>query len=145
MWNHCKYHFLYEDLSYLHIKCLLVFVTYLQFLSETRIFYKFLILWCWFYNVLVISNFELHDVNFIDFLSYIWSIIYMIMYCLIYVFVGWLDNWCHRDELPDNYPVPTRVVSVICFLPARIIFRSRPISVPNLNYLYPVPYPREIH
>jgi hypothetical protein len=28
-------------------------------------------LWCWFYNVLVISNFELHDVNFISFLSYI--------------------------------------------------------------------------
>jgi hypothetical protein len=28
-------------------------------------------LWCWFYNVLVISNFELHDVNFIGFLSYI--------------------------------------------------------------------------
>jgi hypothetical protein len=49
-------------LSYLRIKCLLVFVTYLQFLSETRIFYEFLILWCWFYNVLVISNFELHDV-----------------------------------------------------------------------------------
>jgi hypothetical protein len=45
-----------------------------------------------FYNVIVISNFELHDVNFIDFFSYIWSIIYMIMYCLIYVFVWWLDN-----------------------------------------------------
>jgi hypothetical protein len=28
-------------------------------------------LWCWFYNVLVISNFELHDVNLIGFLSYI--------------------------------------------------------------------------
>jgi hypothetical protein len=41
------------------------FVTYLQFLSETRIFYEFLILWCWFYNILVISIFELHDVNFI--------------------------------------------------------------------------------
>jgi hypothetical protein len=26
---------------------------------------------CWFYNVLVISNFELHDVNFIGFLSYV--------------------------------------------------------------------------
>jgi hypothetical protein len=58
-------------LSYLRIKCLFVFVTYLQFLSETRIFYEFLILRYWFYNVLVISNFELHDVNFIGFLSYI--------------------------------------------------------------------------
>jgi hypothetical protein len=28
-------------------------------------------LWCWFYNVLVISNFELYDINFIDFLFYI--------------------------------------------------------------------------
>jgi hypothetical protein len=28
-------------LSYLHIKCLLVFVTYLQFFSETRIFMNF--------------------------------------------------------------------------------------------------------
>jgi hypothetical protein len=63
--------FSYENLSYLRIKCLLVFVTYLQFLSETIIFYGFLILWCWFYNVLVICNFELHDVNFIGFLSYI--------------------------------------------------------------------------
>jgi hypothetical protein len=45
-----------------------------------------------FYNVLVITNFKLHDVNFIGFLSYIWYIIYMIMCCLIYVFVGWLDN-----------------------------------------------------
>jgi hypothetical protein len=52
-------------LSYLRIKCLLVFITYLQFLSETRIFYEFLILWYWFYNVIVIINFELHDVNFI--------------------------------------------------------------------------------
>jgi hypothetical protein len=43
----------------------------LQFLSETRIFYEFYILRCWFYNVLVISNFELHDINFIGFLSYI--------------------------------------------------------------------------
>jgi hypothetical protein len=50
-----------------------------------------------------------------------------------------VDNSYHRDELPDNYPVPTRVVSVIRFLPAQIITRSRPISVPNLNY----PYPRE--
>jgi hypothetical protein len=49
------------------------------------------------------------------------------------------------DELPDNYPVPTRVVSVIRFLPVRIITRSRPVSVPNLNYPYSVPYPREIH
>jgi hypothetical protein len=49
------------------------------------------------------------------------------------------------DELPDNYPVPTRVVSVIRFLPVQIITRSRPVSVPNLNYPYPVPYPREIH
>jgi hypothetical protein len=32
------------------------FVTYLQFLSETRIFYEFLILWFLFYNVLVISE-----------------------------------------------------------------------------------------
>jgi hypothetical protein len=63
--------FSYEDLSYLRIKCLFVFVTYLQFLSETRIFYKFLILRCWFHNILVISNFELHDVNFIGFFSYI--------------------------------------------------------------------------
>jgi hypothetical protein len=47
------------------------FVTYFQFFSETRIFYEFLILRCWFYSVLVISNFELHDVNFIGFLSYI--------------------------------------------------------------------------
>jgi hypothetical protein len=46
-------------------------LTYLQIFSETRIFYEFLILWCWFYNVFVISNFELHDVNFIGFLSYI--------------------------------------------------------------------------
>jgi hypothetical protein len=67
------------------------------------------------------------------------------MYCLIYVFVGWLDNYYHRDKLPDNYPVPTRVVSVIRFLPALIITRSRPVSVPNLNYLYPVPYSKEIH
>jgi hypothetical protein len=43
----------------------------LRFLSETRIFYDFLILWCWFHNVLVISKFEMHDVNFIGFLSYI--------------------------------------------------------------------------
>jgi hypothetical protein len=49
------------------------------------------------------------------------------------------------DELPDNYPIPTRVVSVIRFLPVRIITRSRPVSVSNLNYPYPVPYPREIH
>jgi hypothetical protein len=34
------------------------------------------------------------------------------------------------DELPDNYPVPTRVVSVICFLPVWIITRSRPVSGP---------------
>jgi hypothetical protein len=40
-------------------------------LSKTRIFYEFLILRCWFYNVLVISNFELHNVNFIVFLFYI--------------------------------------------------------------------------
>jgi hypothetical protein len=40
----------------------------------------------------VISNFELYDVNFIGFFSYIRSIIYMIMYCLIYVLVGLLDN-----------------------------------------------------
>jgi hypothetical protein len=40
----------------------------------------------------MISNFEMHDVNFFDFLLYIWSIIYMIMYCLIYVFVEWLNN-----------------------------------------------------
>jgi hypothetical protein len=33
--------FSYEDLSYLRIKCLFVFITYLQFLSETRIFYDF--------------------------------------------------------------------------------------------------------
>jgi hypothetical protein len=84
--------FPYDGLSYLRIKCLLVFVTYLQFFSETTIFYDFLILWCWFYNVLVISNFELHNVNFIGFLFYIRSIIYMIMYCLIYVFAGWFDN-----------------------------------------------------
>jgi hypothetical protein len=58
-------------MSYLRINCLLVFVTYLQILSETRIFYEFYILRCWLYNVLVISNFELHDVNFIGFLSYI--------------------------------------------------------------------------
>jgi hypothetical protein len=64
------------------------------------------------------------------------------MYCLIYVFVGWLDNSYHRDELPDNYTVPTRVVSVICFLPARIITQSHPVSVPNLNYQYMVLYPR---
>jgi hypothetical protein len=58
-----------------------------------------------------------------------------------------LDSWTINisDELPDNYPVPTRVVSVTRFLPVRIITRSRPVSVPNLNYLYPVPYPREIH
>jgi hypothetical protein len=54
-------------LSHLCVKCLLVFVTYFQFLSETRIFYEFLILCCWFYNVLMISNFERHDVNFIGF------------------------------------------------------------------------------
>jgi hypothetical protein len=63
--------FSYKDLSYLRIKCLLVFVTYLQFFSETKIFYEFLILWCWFYNVLMVSNFELYDVNFIGFISYI--------------------------------------------------------------------------
>jgi hypothetical protein len=33
--------FSYDDLSYLRIKCLLVFVTYLQFLNETKIFYGF--------------------------------------------------------------------------------------------------------
>jgi hypothetical protein len=32
-----------------------------------------------FYNVLVISNFKIHDVNFIGSLSYIWSIIYMVI------------------------------------------------------------------
>jgi hypothetical protein len=47
------------------------FVTYLQFLSETIIFYDLLIVWCWFYNILVISNFELHYVNFIGFFCYI--------------------------------------------------------------------------
>jgi hypothetical protein len=30
----------------------------------------FLIFCCWFHNVLVISNFEVHDVNFIGFFSY---------------------------------------------------------------------------
>jgi hypothetical protein len=49
------------------------------------------------------------------------------------------------DELTDNYSVPTRVVSVIRLLPVRIITRSRPVSVPNLNYLYLVSYPRKIH
>jgi hypothetical protein len=49
------------------------------------------------------------------------------------------------DELPDNYPAPTRVVFVIRFLPIRIITRSRPVSVLTLNYMYLVPYPREIH
>jgi hypothetical protein len=38
---------------------------------EALIFYEFLILWCWFYNVIVISNMEMHDVNFIGFLYYI--------------------------------------------------------------------------
>jgi hypothetical protein len=89
----------------------------------------FLILWWWFHNVLVISNFELHDVNRFSFLHLIYH----------------MHNSYHRDELPDNYPVPTRVLSIICFLPARIITRSHPVSIPNLNYLYPVPYPREIH
>jgi hypothetical protein len=28
-------------------------------------------LWCWFHSVIVISNFELYDINFIGFLSYI--------------------------------------------------------------------------
>jgi hypothetical protein len=69
----------------------------------------------------------------------------MIMYCLIYVFVGWLDNSYHWNELADNYPVHTRVLSVIRFLPSQIITRSRPISVLNLNYPYPLPYPGEIH
>jgi hypothetical protein len=32
---------------------------------------NFLILWCWFYNVFVISNFEMFDVNFIGLISYI--------------------------------------------------------------------------
>jgi hypothetical protein len=44
MFQHNQYFtssFSYEDLSYLCIKFLLVFVTYLQFLSETRIFYEF--------------------------------------------------------------------------------------------------------
>jgi hypothetical protein len=40
----------------------------------------------------------------------------------------------HQDKLPNNYVVPTRVVLVIRFLPARIITRSRPVSVSNLNY-----------
>jgi hypothetical protein len=47
---------------------------------------------CWFYNVLVISNFELHDVNFIGLFFYIWAIMYMIMYFLFYFFVGRLSN-----------------------------------------------------
>jgi hypothetical protein len=68
----------------------------------------------------------------------------MIMYYLIYIFIGWLDNKYHRGELPDNYLVPTRVVSLIRFLPARIITWFCPVSVPNLNYPYPVLYPREI-
>jgi hypothetical protein len=37
------------------------------------------------------------------------------------------------DELPDNYLVPTRVLSIICFLRVRIITRSRPVSVLKLN------------
>jgi hypothetical protein len=40
----------------------------------------------------LLISFELHDINFIDFLSYIWAIMYIIMYFLIYVFVGWLGN-----------------------------------------------------
>jgi hypothetical protein len=77
----------------------------------------------------VISNFELHDVNRFPFLQLIYH----------------MHNSYHRDELPDNYPAPTRVLSIIRFLLARIITRSRPVSVPNLNYPYPVLYPREIH
>jgi hypothetical protein len=97
---------------------------------EALILYEFLILWCWFYNVIVISNMEMHDVNFIGFLYYIWSIIYMIMYCLIYVFVEWLDNSYHRDELPNNYPVPTReyLLSVSYppgLLPGPVLYTSR--------------------
>jgi hypothetical protein len=60
-----------------------------------------------FYNVFVISNFELHDVNFIGFLSYI--LIYHIHdYVLLNLCVCWMvGQLISSNELPDNYLVPT--------------------------------------
>jgi hypothetical protein len=98
-----------------------------------------------FYNVLVISNFELHDVNFIGF--FFLHLIYRIHdYVLLNLCVYWVvGQLISSDELPDNNSVPIRVVSVIRFLPVRIITRPCHVSVSNLNYLYPVSYPREIN
>jgi hypothetical protein len=57
-------------------KIFISFCNLFAILSETTVFYEFWIFWYCFYNVLVISNFELHYINFIGFLSYIWSISY---------------------------------------------------------------------
>jgi hypothetical protein len=78
------------------------------------------------------------------------SFLYLIYHIHDYVLLNLCVCWMVRqlissDELPDNYPVSIRVVSVIRLLPVRIITRSRPVSVLNLNYPYPVPYPREIY
>jgi hypothetical protein len=55
-------------------------------------------------------------------------------YVLLNLCVCWMvGQLISSDELSDNYPVPTLVVSVICFLPVRIITRSRHVSVLNLN------------
>jgi hypothetical protein len=63
-------------------------------------------------------------------------------YVLLNLCVCWMvGQLISSDELPDNYLVPTPVVSVICFLLVWIITRSHPVSDLNLNYSYP----REIH
>jgi hypothetical protein len=47
---------------------------------------------CWFYSVIVISNFKLYDANVISIFFYIWYIIYVLIYFLFYWFIGQLDN-----------------------------------------------------
>jgi hypothetical protein len=80
---------------------------------------NFLILCCWFHNVFVISNFELHDANFIDFY-------HIHDYVLLKLCVCWLVGQLMSSvrttrQLSGTYP------RSICYL-----FLTRP------DY-YPVP------
>jgi hypothetical protein len=47
---------------------------------------------CWFYNVLMITNFKLHDANSIGLLSYILSY-YIHDYVFLILFVCWMIGW----------------------------------------------------
>jgi hypothetical protein len=63
-------------------------VSSLQGVYATDFFIKIML----FYNILMISNFNMYDVNFVYIIFYIWAIIYMIIYFLFYWFVKRFNN-----------------------------------------------------